>query len=692
MDYGAALHAEGQPEQALVAFEKAFAIAPADLEAVSACGTLLLELGRPQAAYQAMSTVRDQLLATADGAANLGIAAEACGQIVEAQACYEHALALDANHLRALNNSGLLAASQGRWAVAVDQSRRCVELLPTLPELWVNLADMLTGARNYPAAIEVLDTAISRFPQRQDLRLRRAVALAFNAEFDRADAAFAALGPQGQAMLREFLAAANTAARDAPVKKPVAMLPNTRELFAHQAFEAMQVCDWHYNDALTRVISEMLAQAEETGAQRDWRDAQFYGLALQLHEDQIGRIRALTGQAITASFKPDAAHFVPPRAPARDGRLRIGIMAQNLRDPRIANGLARQLALHDASRFAIHLYAPTPRPEARLLEPLVPHAASVTETAHMTIDEVVARMRLDQLDLFMDTTFYTPWCRPEIGLRRVAPVQICQLTWQRHHPQQSYKYNMSDHFLHPDSASPARYGVTARLPHTVWMGANDDLPEQPAARADIGVADDALVLGAFIPSVMLDPETFGIWMQVLRALPDAILLLPTYPAMARANLAREAAAAGVSAERLVFLARCSRAEMLARMALADLFVDAVRFNANHGLVDALRMGVPAVTFAGNSMASRLGGSIVRAAGLADCVYDDINAYRQAIVALGRNRDALAQMRARLAAALPTAPLFDTARRVKDWEAAWTFMIERERAGLPPVSFDVPEQA
>ncbi|RZJ07209.1 MAG: hypothetical protein EOO54_23680, partial [Haliea sp.] len=129
-------------------------------------------------------------------------------------------------------------------------------------------------------------------------------------------------------------------------------------------------------------------------------------------------------------------------------------------------------------------------------------------------------------------------------------------------------------------------------------------------------------------------------------------------------------------------------QQLARLQLADLFVDTLRFNANQGLADALRMGVPAVTCAGNGMASRLGGSILRAAGLPEGITDSVDAYVAAVLRLGREPQALAAMRGRLQAQRADAPLFDLHPRVREWEAAWAYMVERSRAGLPPVAFDV----
>jgi len=362
---------------------------------------------------------------------------------------------------------------------------------------------------------------------------------------------------------------------------------------------------------------------------------------------------------------------------------------QSLRDERHAHALKRQLALHDGSRFAIHIYSPTRHPELEHGEMLKPHAASVTEIAHMSDVEAAGRLRLDQLDVFVDMTFDTAWCRPEIPELRVAPVQLRQLTWHRHNPPRPCDYNMSDRFVHPDGLDLAPYGAVVRLPHTCWLAAHDETPEAGwDSREQAGLPADALVLCATVPSVMLDPASFAAWMKILRSLPDAVLWLPAYSLPIAANLVREANAAGVHESRLIFTHRLTRAQSLACLKHADLFLDTLRFNANLGLEDALRMGVPALSCAGDSMASRLGGSIIRAAGLPQCVVESRPAYIAEALRLGRDPQALQALREKLLAAKAAAPLFDLPARVKDWEAAWAVMAERSRAGLPPEAFDV----
>lgn len=698
MALGTALHQSGFPQRALVEFEKAAtlsALHPGDAahtNAMSACAALLLELSRPEAAYRLLESIRDPLLRDADGAANLAIAAEASGDGAQAKHYYAQALVLDPHHLRSLNNLALMASREGLWDVAISHARHCLTIRPDDHALWLHLSDFLTGARQFSDALAHLEMGLKRFPESEELALRRAVVLAFSGDFEHSILAFAELNPETLQRFEGMLLTAQPVTTvDGFIQKPPKALPDPYQLYTRMAFEAIQLCDWREYERLAATLKHMLVQCVKTGKGRDLRDAQHYGIALGLHENELAQMREISITTIAASQTRVIPGFVPRRAPARDGRIHVGIATQSLREPRFANGLARQLQMHDSSRFCLHLYSPTPNPQAQILEALGLAPESVAEIAHLTDDEAVGRMRYDQLDIFLDMAFDTPWCRPEIPSRRVAPLQLRQLTWHRHNPPQPCEYNLSDTFVHPDGDDLARYGAIVRFPHTCWIDANDDQPPADVPgdlRAETGIPQDALVLCAFLPSLMIDVQTFAAWMQMLHALPDAVLWLPAYSRTIQDNLSREASAAGIAASRLVFAKRMSRRDMLARMALADLFVDALRFNANHGLVDALRMGIPAISCAGNSMASRLGGSIIRAAGLPQCVFTDPASYVAQAIALGRDREKLAWLRQQLQLARPIAPLFDAQARVRECEAAWTVMVERYRAGLPPASFDV----
>ncbi|MBA3595448.1 MAG: hypothetical protein H0W47_16910 [Polaromonas sp.] len=691
MACGIELHATGQLEQALAAFEQAGALEPGNINTTTAIATVLSELSRPNAAYHTLMSVAPQLMEDADGAANLAIAAETCGDMAQAHLAYTRALQLDPAHLRSLNNLGLLAATQSQWDLAISYAEKCLELAPGDPSYHHNLSDFLAGARRYPEALNVLDAAALRFPEHLDITARRIAVLAFNGDFEQSRQLTAGLDGRAQAWLQSFLAQALTPTDPERVLRPAPQVsPDPLSLFTGQAFEAMAECDWRSNTKLVIALRESLADNARTGRYRDWRDAQFYGLMLDLHESELAQMRQGSVKTIDEAMTARLPAFKPGRrtaARSADTRIHVGLAVPSLRNPLQRFALQRQLALHDHARFAIHVYGSTYRPDPAHMECLRPHAANVMETAHLTDVELAARIRLDQLDIFVDMAFASSACRPEIPALRVAPVQIRQLTWHRHHPPTPCDYNISDRFIHPDGLDLAPYGPVLRLPHTCWLAVHGDDHGAPSPLLVPSDCPAALVLcSRFLPAT-LDPDTFRAWMKILQALPEAVLFLPNCRPAAAANLAREAEAAGIADSRLLFTDPSSVAVEGTRY--PDLFLDPLRCSAAEGLEEALRSGVPALSCAGDSMASRMGGSLLRAAGLPGCIVDNPQVYVSEAVRLGRDAQALSQLAGQVRAVTPESALFDLRSRVRDWETAWAWMAQRSRDGLAPVAFTLP---
>lgn len=691
MARGIELHAAGQLEQALIAFEQAEALATGDVNTSTAIATVLSALARPRAAYQLLLSIEPQLLASADGATNLAIAAEACGDKAKADTAYQLALKLDPHHLRALNNKGLMEAAESRWTTAIDHARKCVELAPNEPSYHQHLADFLAGAGCLPESLEVLASASRRFPDHLDITVRQIAVLAFDGQFEASRAMEATLDTAQRTYLLEFLTRA--VAETDPDHRLVPfsdISADAYQLFTRHAFEAMSICDWRHRNKLADALRRRVADSIHAAKSRDFRDAQFYGSSLDLREDEMAQMREISVAAIADQVKPTLSPFSPRRGAykRKDDRIHVGLALKNMNHGPTVRALHQQLKLHDRERFAIHLYSSTRRPNLQHKDALAPLAASLVETAHMTHAEAAARIRLDQLDVFVDMAFNSPWCRPEVLALRVAPVQIRQLTWHRHHPPVPCDYNMSDRFIHPDELDLAPYGPVLRLPHTCWLAVHENDSEEPGP---LSVPDDfpagVLVLCSRFSPATLDPETFGAWMEILHALPEAVLYLPGCKPAAAANLEREAAAAGIRTTRLIFEHAIEQAS--ARTRRPDLFLDPFRFSAAEGLEEALRIGVPALSCAGNSMASRMGGSLLHAAGLPRCVLDSRQAYVDEVLRLGRDAQALLQLQEQVRTVTPKSELFDLPSRIRDWENAWAWMTQRSRDGLAPVAFTLP---
>ena len=690
MRRGTQLHADGQLEQALTAFENARAIDPASTHAASATATLLSALSRPAAAYKVLQGVESLLLEDADGAANLAIAAETCGDLDRAKKIYECALALNSDHLRSLNNLGLLAAAQSQWSLAVSYAERCVAVDPAEPSYRHNLADFLAGACCYAQALTVLEAASQRFPEHLDIMVRRIAVLAFLGEFEKSHALAATLDGPASVYLQSFVSPMLNPSDQNRLRNPAPLAYDPLPLFTGQVFKAMSTCDWRNNGKLSAILREALALAADTGQNRDFRDVLFYAPTLDLNKSDLAQMHQMSHAAPGSALPPRLPVFRPLRkvgARIADSRIHVGLAVPSLANPLQRLALQRELALHNLKRFAIHVYASTHQPDLAHGEALRANAASVVETAHFSDEELAARIRLDQLDVFVDIGFASSGFRPEVLAIRIAPVQIRQLSWPSPCPARLYDYSVSDRFIHPDNLDLSQYGPLLRFPHTCWLAVNSHSPGAASPLWASSLPVSALVFCSFFEPASLDLQSFSAWMEILTALPDALFYLPGCTAATAVHLAREAASAGVDPARLIF-SQADSSPVFGCTRLPDLFLDPLRISAARGLEEALRMGVPALSCAGDSVASRMGGSMLHAASLPECVLGSQQAYIAEAVRLGGDANARRLLRERLLAVTPNAALFNVQARVREREEAWAWMTVRAQSGLPSVAMDL----
>ncbi len=353
----------------------------------------------------------------------------------------------------------------------------------------------------------------------------------------------------------------------------------------------------------------------------------------------------------------------------------------------MASVISELLERLDRDRLEVFAYGLLPSdagPAGRRIAAAVEHFADVSALAS---DAIVRRIRSDGVAVAFDLNGYTRDARPEVFAQRVAPLQVNCIGYAGTLGAPWYDYIHIDRFVAPEGSQRLYSERLLHMPHSYYPSDTTRAPSgPPPSRAQLGLPEKAVVFCSFNNSFKILPATFDAWMRIVAATPGSVLWLLDTSAEARANLGREAERRGVSPQRLCFAPRVEMSQHIARNAAADLFLDTAPYGAHTTCNDALLVGLPVITCTGETFASRVAGSQLRALGLPELVTDRIDDYEALAIALANTPGRLADLRSRVVANRRTHPLFDMAGYARALEdnliEAWRDHLARQRSHSP----------
>lgn len=366
-----------------------------------------------------------------------------------------------------------------------------------------------------------------------------------------------------------------------------------------------------------------------------------------------------------------------------DARVSIGYLSSDFHNHATSVLLAEVLERHDRGRVRVALYSCGPDDGSAMRRRLEAATERFVDLCGLDDEAAARRIRDDGVEILVDLKGYTFDHRIGIVARRPAPVQVSWLGYPSTTGHEALDYFIGDPVVTPPGSEHQYTEKLALMPHCYQPNDRKRGIDAAPSRAECGLPDDAFVFCCFNVPQKITPRLFDLWCDLLRRIPAAVLWLLAPSAAARDNLQREAAARGIGADRIVFAPKLPLARHLARVGLADLFLDTLPCNAHTTASDALWAGVPVLTCAGDHFTSRVAASLLHAVGLPDLVTADLDGYAAMAMSLATDRARLRAIRARLEAARQDAPLFDSAAFARDLEALYGRMAARHRAGLAP---------
>jgi predicted O-linked N-acetylglucosamine transferase (SPINDLY family) len=260
-------------------------------------------------------------------------------------------------------------------------------------------------------------------------------------------------------------------------------------------------------------------------------------------------------------------------------------------------------------------------------------------------------------------------------------------------------YVIADEHQLPESSAKHYTEKIAYVPCGQTYDRQRHLSAQPLTRAQVGLPEKGFVFTCQNGCQKFQPEVFGIWMDILKAVPASVLWLMEPHPSAMANLIKEAQEKGVESSRLVFTKRqvvkadqenARIGRYLASYRFADLFLDTWPYNAGTTAIDALWAGLPVLTKAGDACVARMATSALQALALPELIVSSAQEYKELAVQLASDPQKLKWIKDKVQENRATSALFDPVGNTRYIEKAYTKMYERYQADLPPEHFYITD--
>ena len=606
---------------------------------------------------------------------------------------------------------------------ALADALRLTEQMPADPAAWRALAYVQAGRRSFAEAEQALRHAISLAPkdalswEHLGWMYRRSGDFACAVTALRESLAIDGANPRPRMMLANSLAdLGKTKDAIAEYQRVLAQEPdhvrahnNLANLLAEQRRLKPAADHSARAAALSDALSYRVSASHTARRIADWETAEPVEDSLlqslrarERPRDRVQPFSLLAVPGATAADHLRAAHQMaqsypavpalshePPAALAAQPRLRIGYLSSDLHDHATTYLIVEALELHDRTRFEIVGFDYSAARASAHRSRILGAFDRVVTIAGLSDAEAARRIAAEEIAIAVDLKGWTTGARPQILGSRPAPITA---QWLGHPGTMGapwIDYAIVDPVVAPPGSEGEFTERLVRLPHCYQPNDRQRAIGAAPTHAEAGLPEDAFVYCCFNQAYKINRAIFALWMDLLRAVPRAMLWLKDDNRWATAAFKEHARAAGIDPARLVFGAKLPLADHLARLTLADLALDCWPYGSHTTASDALWAGVPQIAYCGDTFAERVSASLVTAIGLPELIVRSPEECRVLAIHLAKDRDALASLRSRLAANRLATPLFDSRLFVGHLEAGYEAMWQRAVAGLPPDHINVP---
>ncbi|HTC37651.1 MAG TPA: tetratricopeptide repeat protein [Steroidobacteraceae bacterium] len=551
----------------------------------------------------------------------------------------------------------------------------------------------LVKQRNFSAAFELARGMVERFPKRG---LAWKIVGAFPPANGNYDEAIVALQTAVGLLPRDAEAHVNLGLTLAKAKR----FPEA-EFHLHKALELKPgFAAAHYRLAVAYELQGRFADAEaslrrgialRTGyIEGDEELSHSHLLFLMSHNPAIGADALFAehrryGEYLEERVRDPWPTHTNSRDPAR--RIKVGFVSGDLCRHAVASFIEPILTqFKDRSDLELHAYY-TNTSHDEFSQRLLGNFKTWNVVCALSDLELANVITKDGIDILIDLSGHTGLNRLPAFARKPAPIQASWIGYPGTTGLRAMDYYLAGRHFLPPGQFDAHF--TEKL---VYLPAN--VPFQPHPTAPPinrlpALETGRFTFGSFNRIGKINDSTVGLWSQLLRALPEAKMLIAGMPPGGQlTNLIGQFAAGGIALDRLTFHERGGMETYLALHHQVDMCLDTTPYTGGTTTIHALWMGIPTLTVAGPTPAARSGAAFLGDADLFEFVATDAVDFVAKGLYWATHLEELAAVRAGLRGRLQSSPIPHAELIGAAFVYALRRMWRRWCAALPAESFEI----
>ncbi|OGD84179.1 hypothetical protein A2572_03455, partial [Candidatus Collierbacteria bacterium RIFOXYD1_FULL_40_9] len=445
-----------------------------------------------------------------DALFNLGLALVKKNQLQKAQNIFRQAIFLNPSYSHSYFQTGSLLSSLGKLETASHFLKRAIELSPTFAPAYASLGTVLANLGQIPEATTTLEKAIE-------------------------------LGTDQESVVETLYSLSRKS------------------------------CDWEKAKTYSQILDQI--SSRELDITSTTIEPLFSNLE-RVDDPKINlKIAKYVSGIIQNYVNKIKKEYTPHISHQPHQRLRLGYLSHDLHDHPVTSQIKDLFRYHDKTKFEIFVYSYGVNDQSQLrknIETNVEHFIDLFDVDHQQIAD---QIRSDEIDILIDLVGYTGFHRQDILAYRPAPIQINYLGFPASTGANFVDYTIADKIVIPPSEKKYYTEKVLYMPNCYQLCSHQKVSKQKFIRKDFGLPENFFIFGSFNRHSKIDQQTFNVWINILKKVPNSVLWLYCNQEIAKQNLRKYFTASGLLSSRLIFASKMPLDKHLSRLRLVDLALD-----------------------------------------------------------------------------------------------------------------------